>query len=91
MSYHRSHHTLFLFFLVANRFCQEYGCVRLSMGEVLRRQISSFPKSTLAEIILSHLKAGKVVPDDICALALESALLDIQCATRGYKFNFFLH
>jgi len=57
------------------------------MGEVLRRQIISFPNSTLAEIIQSHLKAGGVVPDDICALALESALLDIQCATRGYSLN----
>ena len=72
-----------VFISVAKRFCDEYGCVRLSIGEVLRRIISKFPQSKLAELIESHLKSGQIVPEDLCIYALESALLDVQCQTRG--------
>lgn len=70
-------------FLVSRRFCDEYGCIRLSIGEVLRRVISKFPQSKLTELIEHHLKSGQTVPDDLCIYALESALLDVQCSTRG--------
>lgn len=65
------------------RFSSEYGCVRLSIGEVLRRTLTKFPHSKLSKLIYSHLKAGQIVPDDLCILALESTLLDVQCCTRG--------
>lgn len=68
---------------VARRFEKEYGCVRLSIGEALRRVITLFPHSKLTQVILSHLKTGQEVPDDLCVYALEKALLDIQCQTRG--------
>lgn len=69
--------------VVAKRFCSEYGCVRLSIGEVLRRILTKFPDSRLAELIESHLKSGLIVPDDLCMYALESALLDFESKTRG--------
>lgn len=75
--------TIIFFFVVARRFCSEYGCVRLSIGEVLRRMVTKFPQSRLTELIVTHLKAGQTVPEDLCIHALESALLDVQCCTRG--------
>ena len=68
---------------VARRFEKEYGCLRLSIGEALRRVITLFPDSKLTQVILSHLKTGQAVPDDLCVYALDRALLDIQCQTRG--------
>ena len=81
---HFSFNDIFLpLYIVATRFCSEYGCVRLSLGEVLRRIITNFPNSKLAELIESHLKVGQTVPEDLCIHALESALLDVECCTRG--------
>ena len=68
---------------VARRFEKKYGCMRLSIGEALRRVITLFPDTKLTQVILSHLKTGQAVPDDLCVYALERALLDIQCQTRG--------
>ena len=69
--------------IVAKRFEKEYGCVRLSIGEALRRVITKFPDSKLTQVILSHLKTGQAVPSDLCVYALELALLDVQCQSRG--------
>lgn len=69
---------------VAMRFASEYGCKRVSIGEALRLITEKFPNSKLTELILSHLKNGETVPDDLCVHALERALLDVQCMTRGY-------
>ena len=69
---------------VAKRFEKEYGCLRLSVGEAIRRVIAQFPNSKLTQIIQSHLKTGQSVPMDLCVHALERALLDVQCQTRGY-------
>lgn len=74
---------------IAKRFCSENGCVRLSVGEVLRRTVAKFPQSKLTELIESHLKTGQTVPDDLCMHALESALLDVQCSTRGFVLDGF--
>lgn len=74
---------LIINYSVAKKFCSEYGCVRFSIGEVLRRIITNFSHTKLAELIQSHLKVGKTVPDDLCLLALESALLDVHSHTRG--------
>ena len=76
-------YTVIYIFVVARRFEKEYGCLRLSTGEALRRVITQFPDSKLTQVILSHLKTGQAVPDDLCAYALERALLDVQCQTRG--------
>ena len=76
---------------VANRFCQEYGCVRLSIGEAIRKVILDFPQSDLTEEILLHLKNGQTVPDELCVLALERVLLDVQITTRGYVLCNFIY
>ena len=70
-------------YAVARRFTAEYGCVRLSIGEAVRMYVDKFPDSKLTELILAHLKSGQTVPDDLCVHALERALLDVQCTTRG--------
>ena len=70
--------------LVAKRFCHEYGCIRLSIGEAMRKVIADNPESDLTAQIISHLKKGQAVPDELCVLALERVLLNIQCSTRGY-------
>jgi len=57
--------------------------MRLSIGEALRLQIKKFPESKLTELILSYLKNGETIPEDLCVHALERALLDVQCSTRG--------
>lgn len=70
--------------LVARRFAQEYGCLRLSVGEAMRRVMAQFPDSELSQLMQSYLQVGQTVPDDLCVLALERALLDVQCNTRGW-------
>ena len=72
---------------MATRFAKEYGCVRLSIGEALRRVVTQFPNSKLTELIQAHLRAGQTVPEDLCVHALERALMDVECRTRGYNLN----
>ena len=73
-----------LFFAVANRFVAEYGVVRLSIGEAIRKILNFQPYTELARQIKLHLRAGMTVPDELAVQALEVALLDMQCQTRGY-------
>ena len=49
----------------------------------MRRVIEQFPESELTRLMQSFLRAGQVVPDDLCVLALERSLLDVHCSTRG--------
>lgn len=49
----------------------------------MRRVMAQFPHSELTRQLQAHLKAGDTVPDELCVLALDSALLDVQCTTRG--------
>ena len=73
----------FLFSAVANRFVEEYGVVRLSIGEAIRKVLNFQSYTELARQINLHLKAGTTVPDELAVQALEVALLDMQCQTRG--------
>lgn len=68
---------------VANRFCEEYGVVRLSVGVALRAVLEKQPKSDLAIQIKSHLVKGLTVPDELAVLALENQLLSATCQSRG--------
>lgn len=70
--------------LVAAKLCDKYGCLRLSIGEAIRRVIAQFPHSELTHQLLTHLHAGETVPEELCVLALDCVLLDVQCTTRGY-------
>lgn len=69
---------------LANRFVAEYGVVRLSIGEAIRKILNFQPYTELARQIKLHLRAGMTVPDELAVQALEVALLDMQCQTRGY-------
>lgn len=73
----------FFFAAVANRFVAEYGVVRLSIGEAIRKVLNFQSYTELARQLNLHLKAGNPVPDELAVQALEVALLDMQCQTRG--------
>ena len=49
----------------------------------MRTVLSEFPDSELSTQIQSHLKLGQSVPDELSVLALDRALMNIQCNTRG--------
>jgi hypothetical protein len=69
--------------LVANRFVAEYGVVRLSIGEVIRRLLTTQPNTDLVRQINHHLRTGCTVPDDLAVQALDVVLMDPLCQTRG--------
>lgn len=72
---------------VANKFVSEYGCLRLSIGEAIRRVLTQFPESDLTTEMKSYLQLGQPLPDELCILALERALMDVQCTTRGFVLD----
>ena len=49
----------------------------------MRRVMAQFPHSDLTHQLQTHLQAGDTVPDELCVLAVDCALLDVQCSTRG--------
>ena len=57
--------------------------MRLSIGEAMRRVMTQFPDSELTRLMKTYLLVGETVPDNLCVLALERSLLDVQCNTRG--------
>lgn len=69
---------------MANRFAEQYGCSRLSIGEAVRNILMFQPKTELATLINSHIQRGLTVPDELAIQALDVALLDMKCQTRGY-------
>ena len=71
---------------MANRFVHEYGIVRLSIGEALRKILSTHTHTELVKEIREHLVKGYPVPDELAIQALELCLLDPPCMTRGYKY-----
>lgn len=62
-----------------------FGCLRLSVGEAVRKLLDQFPYSELALQINMHLTAGETIPDELCVLALERIMMDVQCQTRGLE------
>ena len=68
---------------MANRFAEEYGLLRLSIGEAMRMVIASQPKSHLSKEMQRHLIKGLTIPDELAVQALEICLLDMKCQTRG--------
>lgn len=68
---------------MANRFVKEYGLVRLSAGEIVRKILATHSKTKLVQDINDFLKRGLTVPDELTIQALETCLLDPQCVTRG--------
>jgi len=78
-------HCLRLCFVsVAQRFVADYDVARLSIGEALRSLLDTQPNTELSHCILSYLLEGQTVPDELAVHALEVALMDTKCKTRGY-------
>ena len=77
----------FLVIAVANRFVEEYGLVRLSIGEAMRRVMMEQPKSDLSKQIQNHVTKGLTVPDELAVQALDICLLDMKSQTRGYVLD----
>ena len=75
--------TFFYLHLVARRFESEYGVVRISLGDAMRTVLTNQPKTDLACKLQAILKSGQTVPDDLAIAALQVALMDMNCATRG--------
>ena len=69
--------------IVANRFCEEYGVVRLSLGEALRSFLEKQAKCDLAIQIKSYLARGQTVPDELAVMALENQITSAICQSRG--------
>lgn len=68
---------------MANRFAEEYGLVRLSIGEAMRKVLAEQPKTDLAKQMTAHLVKGLTVPDELAVQSLETCLLEMRCQTRG--------
>lgn len=75
---------LIILFSVANRFVEEYGLVRLSIGEAMRRVMLEQPKSDLSKQLVKHVTKGLTVPDELAVQALDVCLLEMRSQTRGY-------
>ena len=70
-------------FSVAKRFVDEYGLVRMSIGEAMRNILNNQPTSELARQMNEYLYKGRTVPDELAVKALEVCLLDVRCQRRG--------
>ena len=72
-------------YAVARRFAEEYGMVRLSVGEAMRSLLEQQPNSELAVAIRSHTHKGLTVPDELAVQAIEVAMMDMRCQIRGLE------
>nr|XP_020863790.1 adenylate kinase 9 isoform X3 [Phascolarctos cinereus] len=68
---------------VARKFAQEYGLLRLSIGDAMRMILTNHPETELALMLNWHLHKGLTAPDELAIQALEIALMDIVCNTAG--------
>lgn len=74
---------LMICFAVAKRFADDFGVVRLSIGEAIRNILANQPRTELAKCIQLYLYQGLTVPDECAVQALDVYLMDVQCQTRG--------
>jgi adenylate/nucleoside-diphosphate kinase len=72
-----------VFSAVARRFEKEYGVVRISLGDAMRLVITAQPKTELAGKLQSLLTKGETVSDELAVAALQVAVMDMNCVTRG--------
>ena len=72
---------------MAKRFSDEFGMVRLSMGEAVRMVLETQQKTRLGGMVKAHLWKGMVLPDELAVQCLEVALMDMRCQTRGSVFD----
>ncbi|KAL8579547.1 hypothetical protein ACOMHN_025500 [Nucella lapillus] len=72
---------------LARRFAEDYGLVRLSVGEAMRTVLNTQVRSHLGQRMRQVLCGGHVVPEELQVEALERVLLDAQCQTNGYVLD----
>ena len=82
-NFNYGHNNVNFSIIVANRFVEDYGVLRLSMGEAIRFVLDKQSTSALAKEINEYLYIGQTVPDALGIQALENALLNVTCQTRG--------
>lgn len=68
---------------MANRFAEEYGLLRLSIGEAMRQVLATQPASDLSSQMIKFLTKGLTIPDELAVQALDVCLLNMTCQTRG--------
>lgn len=68
---------------MAKRFAEDFGLMRLSVGEAIRSVLANQPNTELARCIELYLYQGLTVPDECAVQALEVTMMDVQCQTRG--------
>ncbi|XP_074043428.1 adenylate kinase 9 isoform X2 [Macrotis lagotis] len=68
---------------VAKKFAQQYGLLRLSIGDAMRAILNNHPESELALMIKWHLHKGLTAPDELAIQAFEIALMNNVCNTAG--------
>ncbi|CAG2189319.1 AK9 [Mytilus edulis] len=86
---HQKNNRGYMFGRMANRFVEEYGLVRLSIGEAMRRVMLEQPKSDLSKQLVKHVTKGLTVPDELAVQALDVCLLEMRSQTRGYILDGF--
>ena len=68
---------------MARRFESEFGVVRVSLGDAMRLVLANQPKTSLANQLQDVLKSGSPVSNELAVAALQVALMDMNCTTRG--------
>ncbi|XP_014663121.1 PREDICTED: adenylate kinase 9-like [Priapulus caudatus] len=69
---------------VARKFAEEYGLVRVSVGDAMRHVLEVLPKSDLAINLREHLCQGLTAPDELAVQALEVMLTGSRCQSHGW-------
>lgn len=72
-----------IFFLVAKRFEKEFGVVRLSIGEAIRRVMSTHAHTKLVKQIEEYLLNGFSLPDELAVETLRLFLMEPVCHNKG--------
>ena len=62
---------------------KEFGIVRLSIGEAIRRVISTHAHTKLVKQISEYLCNGFPLPDELAIEALQLFLMEPVCHNRG--------
>ena len=68
---------------MVNRLVRDYGLMHLSMGKAIRKLMETHSHTELVKAIVTHLKKGAKVPDELAVQALDTCRLDPQCQIQG--------
>lgn len=77
---------MIFFLLVAKRLEKEFGVVRLSIGEAIRRVMSTHAHTKLVKQIEEYLLNGFPLPDELAIETLQMFLMEPVCHNKGFVF-----